>query len=77
MAVNPPPINCLIVDLDFFIEEKGIETEEPIIRIRGKTEDNEAIVIHVTGFYPYFYIDDVSKTTKSIQSLLYTEKEFG
>ncbi|MCG3226936.1 MAG: hypothetical protein H7645_08450 [Candidatus Heimdallarchaeota archaeon] len=77
MEVDPSPIRCLIVDLDFFIQEKGIDTEEPIIRIRGKTEDNEAIVIHVTGFYPYFYIDDVSKTTKSIQSLLYTEKEFG
>nr|NPD88076.1 hypothetical protein [Asgard group archaeon] len=77
MSEDPPPIKCLIVDLDFFIQEKGIETEEPIIRIRGKTENNEVIIIHVTGFYPYFYIDDVSETTKSIQSLLYTEKEFG
>jgi DNA polymerase I len=77
MAEDLPPVKCLIVDLDFFIEEKGIDIEEPIIRIRGKTENNETIIIHVTGFYPYFYIDDVAETTKSIQSLLYTEKEFG
>ena len=77
MTESPSPIKCLIVDLDFFIEEKDNEIEEPIIRIRGKTETDEIITVHVTGFYPYFYIDDVTETTKSIQSLLYTQKEFG
>ena len=79
MASSPPPspLKCFIVDLDFFIEEKNKEVEEPIIRIRGKTKKNKTIIIHVTGFYPYFYIEDLPDTTNALQSLLYTEKEFG
>ncbi|MHA1515013.1 MAG: 3'-5' exonuclease [Candidatus Heimdallarchaeaceae archaeon] len=77
MNDTPSPLEFLLVDLDFFIREKENETEEPIVRIRGKTKDNKTLIIHVTGFYPYFYIDDLAETTNAIQSLLYTEKEFG
>ena len=77
MSSSPPPMKCLIVDLDFIIQEKEKGLEEPVIRIRGKTKDNQSVIIHVTGFYPYFYIDDISETTDAIQGLLYTEKEFG
>ena len=74
MSEQPPPLKCVIIDLDFFIEEK--EKEEPVIRIRGKTEDNQPLIVNILGFYPYFFIDDIPKTTDAIQSLLYTEKEF-
>ena len=77
MNDTPSPLEFLLVDLDFFIRENENGTEEPIVRIRGKTKDNETLIIHVTGFYPYFYIDDLAETTNAIQSLLYTEKEFG
>jgi len=77
MSSSPPPIKCLIVDLDFIIRENEKDLEEPVIRIRGKTKDNQSIIIHVTNFYPYFYIDDISETTDAIQGLLYTEKKFG
>jgi len=77
MNDTPSPLEFLLVDLDFFIREKENEIEEPIVRIRGKTVDNKTLIIHVTGFYPYFYIDDLAETTNAIQSLLYTEKEFG
>ncbi|OLS31778.1 MAG: DNA polymerase [Candidatus Heimdallarchaeota archaeon AB_125] len=73
----PSPLECVLIDLDFFIREKENDVEEPIIRIRGKTADFQTLIIHVTGFYPYFYIDDLAETTNAIQSLLYTEKEFG
>ncbi len=76
MSESPSPIKCMILDLDFFIEEKERGREEPIIRIRGKTRDNEVINIHVRDFYPYFYIDDVPETTNTIQSTLFAEKEF-
>ena len=76
MSETSPPIKCMILDLDFFIEEKERGREEPIIRIRGKTKNNEAINIHVREFYPYFYIDDVPETTNTIQSTLFSEKEF-
>ena len=77
MSVQLPPLKCFIIDIDFFIDEKERKNEEPVIRIRGKTEDNQPIIIHIFGFYPYFYIDDIPSTTGAIQSLLYTEKEFG
>jgi DNA polymerase I len=72
-----PSLRCFVVDLDFFIEEKEKGIEEPIIRIRAKDQNNKPLVLHVSGFYPYFYIDDLRETSKAIQSLLYTEKEFG
>ncbi len=72
-----PSLRCFVVDLDFFIEEKEKGIEEPIIRIRAKDQNNKPLVLHISGFYPYFYIDDLRETTKAIQSLLYTEKEFG
>ncbi len=77
MNTGPSPLRCFIVDLDFFIEEKEKGIEEPIIRIRAKDQNKKPLVLHITGFYPYFYIDDLRETTKAIQSLLYTEKEFG
>lgn len=72
-----PSLRCFVVDLDFFIEEKEKGIEEPIIRIRAKDQNNKPLILHISGFYPYFYIDDLRETTKAIQSLLYTEKEFG
>ena len=77
MNTDPSPLRCFIVDLDFFIEEKEKGIEEPIIRIRTKDQNKNSLILHVTGFYPYFYIEDLRETTKAIQSLLYTEKEFG
>jgi DNA polymerase I len=77
MNDTPSPLECVLIDLDFFIREKENDVEEPVIRIRGKTADNQTLIIHITGFYPYFYIDDLAETTNAIQSLLYTEKEFG
>ncbi|MHA1201665.1 MAG: DNA polymerase domain-containing protein [Candidatus Heimdallarchaeaceae archaeon] len=77
MKTSSPPLRCFVVDLDFFIEEKEKGIEEPIIRIRAKDQSNKPLVLHIIGFYPYFYIDDLRETTKTIQSLLYTEKEFG
>ncbi|MHA1483558.1 MAG: 3'-5' exonuclease, partial [Candidatus Heimdallarchaeaceae archaeon] len=77
MKTGPSPLRCFIIDLDFFIEEKEKGIEEPIIRIRAKDQNNKPLILHVSGFYPYFYIEDLPETTKAIQSLLYTEKEFG
>jgi len=77
MPTESYSLKCVIIDIDFFIQKKEKQNEEPVIRIRGKTAENKLIIIHVCGFYPYFYIDDVPETTDAIQSLLYTEKEFG
>ncbi len=77
MNTGSSPLRCFIIDLDFFIEEKEKGIEEPIIRIRAKDQSNEPLILHITGFYPYFYIEDLRETKKAIQSLLYTEKEFG
>ncbi|MBY9000899.1 MAG: hypothetical protein KGD64_08305 [Candidatus Heimdallarchaeota archaeon] len=77
MKNSPFPLKCFIIDLDFIIEEKDENTEEPVLRIRAKDQNQKPIVLHITGFYPYFYIDDLQETTEAIQSLLYTEKEFG
>ncbi len=77
MKTSSSPLRCFIVDLDFFIEEKEKGIEEPIIRIRAKDQNKKPLILHITGFYPYFYIDDLRETTKAIQSLLSTEKEFG
>ncbi|MHA1200854.1 MAG: 3'-5' exonuclease, partial [Candidatus Heimdallarchaeaceae archaeon] len=77
MSELPSPLKCVIIDIDFFIQEKENEVEEPIIRIRGKTKENQLLIAHICGFYPYFFIDDIPNTTDAIQSLLYTEKEFG
>ncbi|MCE7740838.1 MAG: hypothetical protein GOP50_00140 [Candidatus Heimdallarchaeota archaeon] len=77
MSEQPSPLKCVIIDIDFFIQEKEKEIEEPIIRIRGKTKENQPLIVHISGFYPYFFIDDIPTTTDAIQSLLYTEKEFG
>ncbi len=77
MSKQPSPLKCVIIDIDFFIQEKEKAIEEPIIRIRGKTQENQLIITHVSGFYPYFYIDELPETTNAIQSLLYKEKEFG
>ncbi len=77
MSEQLSPLRCVIIDIDFLIQENEKQNEEPVVRIRGKTKDNQPIIVHICGFYPYFYIDDVPKTTEAIQSLLYTEKEFG
>ena len=77
MSEQSPPLKCVIIDLDFFIDQKEKEKEEPVIRIRTKTEDNQSLIIHVYGFYPYFYIEDIPETTDALQSMLYTDKEFG
>lgn len=50
---------------------------EPIIRIKGKTEEGKTLIIHVKGFYPYFYVEDEPKKISSIQSFLAHEKDFG
>ena len=77
MNTDPSSLRCFIIDLDFFISEKEKGLEEPIIRIRAKNQANKSVILHITGFYPYFYIEDLRETKKAIQSLLYTEKEFG
>ncbi|MHA1828046.1 MAG: 3'-5' exonuclease, partial [Candidatus Heimdallarchaeaceae archaeon] len=74
---NHSPLECLIIDLDFFVQENEKGLEEPTIRIRGKTTTGENIIVHVKDFYPYFYVDDLPVTTKALQSLLFIEKEFG
>ena len=77
MNKSSSPLKCFIVDLDFFIRQNDKGKEEPIVRLRSKTQNNKVVIIHVTGFYPYFYVDDLQETTETIQSLLFTEKEFG
>ncbi len=70
------PLKCLIVDLDFFIRKNSKGEEEPVIRIHGKTVDRKPINIQITGFYPYFYIDDIPSTLNTLQGLLFNEPDF-
>ncbi len=48
--------NVCILDVDYVLEE-----ERPIIRIWGKTDKGESIVIFDFNFEPYFYIEPVNE----------------
>ncbi|MHA1303026.1 MAG: DNA polymerase domain-containing protein, partial [Candidatus Heimdallarchaeaceae archaeon] len=71
------PLYFTVLSIDFFIKETKGGREEPVIRIKGKDEQEKIIVIHATGFYPYFYISDLPETKTAIQTLLQHQEEFS
>ena len=43
-------MKVFVLDVDY-----ELENENPIIRIWGKSERNENVLVLFEGFYPYFY----------------------